>query len=91
MHKHKLILLGDSHGELRVSAAALHETVGALLEGARQATRFIVEGESTRSGPRPTWLDAVCEIEITGLSAFFGTWPGDESDEELLEALQAIG
>ena len=69
MNKHKLILLGDSHGELRVSAAVLHEMVGALLEGARQATRFIVEGESTRSGPRPAWLDAACEIDITNLSA----------------------
>jgi hypothetical protein len=26
----------------------------------------------------------------TGVSAFFGTWPGDETDEELLEALKAI-
>jgi len=27
----------------------------------------------------------------SGVSAFFGTWPGDESDEDLLEALRAIG
>jgi len=26
----------------------------------------------------------------SGVSAFFGTWPGDESDEDLLEALRAI-
>jgi len=26
----------------------------------------------------------------TGVSAFFGTWPGDETDEELLAALEAI-
>jgi hypothetical protein len=28
--------------------------------------------------------------ETSGVSAFFGTWPGDESDEELLDALEAI-
>jgi len=96
----------------------LLETVGALLEGARQATRFFIEGESTRKGPRPAWLDAACSVDVTGLtagsavvaleaparpvasllpqdeasgvSAFFGTWPGDETDEELLDALEAI-
>ncbi|WP_158542784.1 hypothetical protein [Lujinxingia litoralis] len=26
----------------------------------------------------------------SGVTAFFGTWPGDESEEELLEAPQAI-
>jgi hypothetical protein len=68
MTKHELKLLGGS-GVLRVPAEILLETVGALLEGARQATRFMVEGESTRKGPRPTWLDAVCRLEITGLTA----------------------
>lgn len=47
----------------------LLETVGALLEGARQATRFFIEGESTRKGPRPAWLDAACKVEVTGLTA----------------------
>ncbi len=27
---------------------------------------------------------------LTGVNAFFGTWPGDETDEELLAALKAI-
>ncbi len=27
---------------------------------------------------------------LTGVAAFFGTWPGDETDEELLAALWAI-
>jgi hypothetical protein len=26
----------------------------------------------------------------TGVASFIGTWPGDESDAELIEALQAI-
>jgi len=28
--------------------------------------------------------------EHSGVSAFFGTWPGDESDRELLDALESI-
>jgi hypothetical protein len=68
MNKHDLKLLGGP-GVLRVPAETLLETVGALLEGARQATRLLVDGESTRKGPRPAWLDAVCRIEVTGLTA----------------------
>ncbi len=69
MKKHTMTLLGGTRGELRVPADVLLEAVGELLEGARQATRFFVEGESTRKGPRPAWLDAACNVEITGLSA----------------------
>lgn len=69
MIKHKLTLMGGPRGELRISAALLHEAVGALLEGARLATRFAVEGESVRKGPRPAWLDSACAVEITGLTA----------------------
>jgi hypothetical protein len=69
MKKHRMTLLGGTRGELRVPADVLLEAIGALLEGARQATRFFVEGESTRKGPRPAWLDAACNIEITGLTA----------------------
>ena len=69
MNKHKLTLVGGPHGELRISAALLHEAVGALIEGARLATRFAVEGESVRKGPRPAWLDSACAVEITGLTA----------------------
>lgn len=69
MNKHKLTLMGEPHGELRISAALLHEAIGALIEGARLATRFAVEGESARKGPRPAWLDSACAVDITGLTA----------------------
>ena len=69
MIKHNLRLMGGRKDEVRVSAATLQEAVGALLEGARQATRFAVEGESVRKGPRPAWLDAACAIDVTGISA----------------------
>jgi hypothetical protein len=68
MNKHTLTLMGGRPNELRISATVLHEAVGALIEGARLATRFAVEGESVRKGPRPAWLDAACDFEITGLS-----------------------
>jgi hypothetical protein len=51
-----------------VSATLLNEALGALLDGARMATRFAVEGESVRKGPRPAWLDAACDFAVTGLS-----------------------
>lgn len=69
MKAHRLTLVGGSSEDLRVPAVLLHEAVGALIEGARLATRFAVEGESTRRGTRPGWLDAVCEFDVTGLSA----------------------
>jgi len=69
MIKHSVVLMGGTHDELRVSATTLQEAIGALVDGARKATRFAVEGESVRHGPRPTWLEAACAIDITGLSA----------------------
>ena len=68
MNKHKLTLIGGLTGELRVPASVLLEAVGALVEGARLATRFAVEGESVRKGPRPAWLDTACDFEVTGLA-----------------------
>lgn len=47
----------------------LLDALGTLAEGSRQAARFAVEGESTRKGPRPGWLDAVSRFDVTGVSA----------------------
>ncbi len=68
MSRHKLTLMGGFPGELRVPASLLLEAVEALVEGARLATRFAVEGESLRKGARPAWLDAACDFEVTGLT-----------------------
>jgi hypothetical protein len=68
MKQHTLTLLGGPGDELRVPLEALHEALGALLDGARQATRFFATGESTRKGPRPAWVDAACALEVTGLT-----------------------
>jgi hypothetical protein len=66
---HRLILKGGTQGDLKLPASILLEAVGALVEGARLATRFAVEGESVRKGPRPAWLDAACDFTITGLAS----------------------
>ena len=42
--------LGRPTGAVRVPAEALLEAIGALVDGARLATRFWVGGESTRKG-----------------------------------------
>ena len=69
MKEHKLTLMGGAADQLRVPASVLQEALGTLIEGARAATRFAVEGESTRQGTRPAWLEAACAIEVTALSA----------------------
>lgn len=69
MNEHKLTLLGGDARRLSLPASLLYEAVGALIEGARLATRFAVEGESLRKGPRPSWLDAACDFNVTSLSA----------------------
>lgn len=68
--KHTLTLLGGPSDEVRVSAEVLSEAIAALVEGAGRAARLLVEGDSTRPGTRPAWLDAVRQdIAVTGLHA----------------------
>lgn len=69
MNKHILTLLGGSADELRVPMDAFVEVLAILADGARQAARFAVEGESRRKGPRPTWLDAATRFDLVGLTA----------------------
>jgi hypothetical protein len=67
MKRHRLTLIGGPGGEVRVPAETLLEAAGALLEGARRAVRFAVEGESVRPGTRPDWLDEACRLEIAAM------------------------
>ena len=46
--------------------------------------------EVPRSHPWDFIPPSIPQDALTGVSAFFGTWPGDETDEELLAALKAI-
>ena len=67
--QHTLTLLGGNETELRVSAAMLRDAIDALIEGSAKAARFAKEGYSVRSGPKPSWLDTVCDIQIKSLSS----------------------
>ncbi len=70
MKHHRLVLTGRaSESGIRVPMATLSGALDALLEGARAAARFAVEGESVRKGKRPAWLEAACEFDVTGLSS----------------------
>ena len=70
MRHHRLVLTGQaSEQRVRVPMATLADALDALLEGARAAARFAVEGESVRKGKRPAWLEAACEFDVTGLSS----------------------
>lgn len=46
--------------------------------------------EVPRSHPWDFVPPSVPQDALTGVNAFIGTWPGDETDEELLAALKAI-
>jgi hypothetical protein len=46
--------------------------------------------EVPRSHPWDFIPPSIPQDALTGVKAFFGTWPGDETDEELLAALKAI-
>jgi hypothetical protein len=35
--------------------------------------------------------EEVSQDSKSGVNAFFGIWPGDETDEELLDALKRLG
>ena len=84
--------------EVLVRGLAFYRPSGKLL---RVDAREISEGSSA---PRifskvPPPLDRKSHTSAlkirqrpgTGVGAFFGTWPGDETDEELLEALKKVG
>jgi hypothetical protein len=46
--------------------------------------------EVPRSHPMDFVPPSVPQDALTGVNAFIGTWPGDETDEELLAALKAL-
>jgi hypothetical protein len=59
--------MGQEKPGVRIPAEALAKLLQALIQGARQSVRLRVEGESTRRGNPPAWLDNVTQFEVTGL------------------------
>jgi hypothetical protein len=84
-------------GRVVVSGMARFRTSGKLLRVDAEHIGLARESDALwekQPAPRPSRSDPVArhvpQDEKTGVSAFLGTWPGDESDEELLAALKAI-
>ena len=69
MKDHTLILLGQSSDGVRVAAERLVEVLDALIEGTRRTLRFVVDGESVRSGPYPSISKDATHIDVTGIGA----------------------
>jgi hypothetical protein len=69
LKRHRLVLEGGDGAQLRISGDQLAELLTALMEGARLALRYQVEGISNPPGPRPRWLEACTSQVITGLRA----------------------
>lgn len=85
-------LLGE---DVVVSGVAFFGTAGRLITLEVEAfDRARLEDGIFRhssAAARPRFLiDAAERAKETSVSTFFGTWPGDESDAELLEQLRAI-
>lgn len=78
--------------EITVFGKAVYRPSGSLLRIDAQEILDTVEGRSAFSVVPPALthrpkLDRKIQNSKNGVSAFFGTWPGDETDEELLAAL----
>jgi hypothetical protein len=78
--------------EITIFGKAIYRPSGSLLRIDAQEILDTAEGRSAFSVVPPAFtqrskLDRKIQHSKNGVSAFFGTWPGDETDEELLAAL----
>lgn len=68
MKHHQIRLSGGSQPGVRIEAETLVKILNSLIEGAQQSVRLRTEGESTRKGRLPAWLEKVAKFEVTGLT-----------------------
>ena len=78
--------------EITICGKAIYRPSGSLLRIDAQEILNTVEGHSAFSLVPPplihsSKLEHRSQTSKNGVSAFFGTWPGDETDEDLLSAL----
>ena len=84
-------------GRVTVHGRAVYRTSGRLLRLDAEAV-FPGDKESAIWSKVPPPLERAVrtrdlrrpQTATTGINAFFGSWPGDETDEELLAALEAL-
>jgi hypothetical protein len=78
--------------EITVFGKAVYRPSGSLLRIDAQEILETTEGRAAFSSipealSRTNRVERKSQIAKTGVAAFFGTWPGEETDEELLAAL----
>jgi hypothetical protein len=78
--------------EITIFGKAVYRPSGTLLRIDAQEILDTVEGRSAFSVVPPALthrpkLDRKVQTAKNGVAAFFGSWPGDETDDELLAAL----
>jgi hypothetical protein len=78
--------------EITIFGKAVYRPSGTLLRIDAQEILDTVEGRSAFSVVPPALkhrpkLDRKVQTAENGVAAFFGSWPGDETDDELLAAL----
>lgn len=81
--------------EITIFGKAVYRPSGSLLRVDAQEILDTIEGRSAFSFVPPALthrpkLDRKIQSSKNGVSAFFGIWPGDETDEELLSALAEL-
>jgi hypothetical protein len=86
--QHRLVLQGGSADRLRLPSGSIQQIA---VDGLQRAEP---QDDLFAHTPLPTSRQPVFRSlphdQQTGVASFIGTWPGDESDAELIEALQKI-
>ncbi len=77
-------LAPETWNRLHEEAAACGLTVTEYIEALIEATRLPRTTEELRA------LVTVAPGETNGMAEIFGKWPGDETDEEILAALEDL-
>lgn len=67
MSSYKISLTGDGVKGKRVKASVLSAVIDTLIDGAKGSVRLRIDGRSSAPGASPSWLDAVCDFDITGI------------------------
>lgn len=69
MTTYEIQLRGDAATGDRISASALRDVLGILVDGSRRALRYRLEGRSTAKGTPPQWIRSGARFEVLRDSA----------------------
>lgn len=72
------------------NGADLADADGLIYGPYQDAIEMVADGIANGCHEGACAPDVAAPSDTSGVSSFFGTWPGDETDEELLAALRAL-